>query len=219
MGAGNTGGTTGTGAGGPVPLFGTVEYINDQIGVAVVTLTDAGGEWAGSGRVEIRSSSRAALYEAAYIRAAQAAASKGGCLKTFAAVGVVTFAVFASACAERVALTVERRPGNALNVEVGCPADRCRMQPPGHWPAGGPGVARWLASGGSPLVLGACSDVTCPLQGGDVPRLAERVRELEAENAGLRREAAEYRTSCCSAAVRCGRCARDLSVTEKAVQS
>lgn len=33
------------------------------------------------------------------------------------------------------------------------------------------------------------------------------------EIAGLRREAAEYRTSCCSAAVRCGRCARDLSVT------
>lgn len=73
-----------------------------------------------------------------------------------------SFGDFAAACDARMDLPVVRRPGNALNVEHVSPQDRCREQPPEHWPSSGPGVGRWLASGGSPLVLGTCRAGGCP---------------------------------------------------------
>lgn len=59
-------------------------------------------------------------------------------------------------CPWRVALGVPRRPANALNVEVGQPAPRCRLRCPD-----GRGDA-WLLSGGSPLAYGYCSIRGCP---------------------------------------------------------
>jgi hypothetical protein len=70
-------------------------------------------------------------------------------------------------CDQRIDLGVERRRANALNVEIGTPASRCKMKLPEHWKQiGGPTAmssSRWLASGGSPLVLGACSS-SCPMK-------------------------------------------------------
>lgn len=77
-------------------------------------------------------------------------------------VAAEAFARYAAGCPYRIALEVERRPGNALNVEIGTPVARCRSKPPRHWPAGA-GWLRWLASGGSPLVFGPCSR-SCPLK-------------------------------------------------------
>lgn len=73
------------------------------------------------------------------------------------------FKSYAEGCPNRVKLEVERRPGNALNVEVGTPAPRCKLQTPEHW-GKAPSVARWLASGGSALVLGRCAAGACPLK-------------------------------------------------------
>jgi len=53
-----------------------------------------------------------------------------------------------------------RRRANALNVEVGAPIPRCTLKEPEHWPNKGM-AARWLLSGGSPLVFGPCS-ANCP---------------------------------------------------------
>lgn len=75
----------------------------------------------------------------------------------------MTFAAFAETCAERIELDVERRPGNALNLEIGAPVPRCRLRPPEHWGDRAPSVSRWLRSGGSPLVLGHCECRGCPL--------------------------------------------------------
>ena len=59
-----------------------------------------------------------------------------------------------------------RRPANALCIEIGQPATRCKLKIPdswkGHEPKQGVSLAtRWLWSGGSPLVFGYC-DVDCP---------------------------------------------------------
>jgi hypothetical protein len=75
---------------------------------------------------------------------------------------VSDFGSYADACPKRIVLPIERRPGNALNVEIGQPMDRCRLRPPSHWPEGM--VGRWLASGGSALVLGVCCAARCPLK-------------------------------------------------------
>jgi len=49
-----------------------------------------------------------------------------------------------------------RRPVNGLNIEIGEPQGRCRLRTPPHWGDADPRAARWLWSGGSPLVLGLC---------------------------------------------------------------
>jgi len=73
-------------------------------------------------------------------------------------------------CPNRIEPELPRRPVNGLNVEVGPPAPRCRRKLPKHWK--GVTAARWLLSGGSPLVFGRCSS-SCPSgclnqrQGGD----------------------------------------------------
>lgn len=71
------------------------------------------------------------------------------------------FEAFATACPHRVEMPTPRRPGNALNVEIGTPAPRCKVRPPTHW-GDETSVARWLLSGGDALVLGRCSRARCP---------------------------------------------------------
>lgn len=71
-----------------------------------------------------------------------------------------------TSCPHRIELGVERRPANALNVEVGTPLPRCRIQTPEHWGKVDPRGGRWLLSGGSPLVLAPCSSANCPLSTG-----------------------------------------------------
>jgi hypothetical protein len=65
-------------------------------------------------------------------------------------------------CSARVELGIERRGANALNIEIGAPSPRCMNKRPEHWPASASAL-RWLASGGTALVLGACSN-PCPLK-------------------------------------------------------
>jgi hypothetical protein len=66
-------------------------------------------------------------------------------------------------CPQRIELPLIRRPGNALNVEIGTPLPRCRCHTPEDWGANDPRGARWLASGGSGYVFGTCSRAACPL--------------------------------------------------------
>ncbi len=73
------------------------------------------------------------------------------------------FKDYAEKCPNRVEAELERRPVNGLNVEIGAPAPRCKLRTPEHWPEG-VGAARWLASGGSALVLAPCSGGPCPLK-------------------------------------------------------
>lgn len=74
-----------------------------------------------------------------------------------------------TACPHRVELGVERRPGNALNIEIGAPMRRCRLRTPEHWNGADHRAVRWLASGGSALVLGNCDLSNCPLSTGKTP--------------------------------------------------
>lgn len=67
-------------------------------------------------------------------------------------------------CNARIRIPLERRPGNALNVEIGQPADRCIEKRPHHWPNSMTAI-RWLASGGEALVFGCCCP-PCPLDDG-----------------------------------------------------
>lgn len=85
--------------------------------------------------------------------------------------------VFERDCAERMGAPFKRRPANALNVEIGAPQDRCRLKTPSSWRGADPRAARWLASGGSALVLGLC--------GGNCPRLAQRSVDEERRSAPL----------------------------------
>ena len=66
------------------------------------------------------------------------------------------------ACKNLIAPELLRRRANALNVEVGQPVPRCRLKTPEHWGDADPRAARWLLSGGSPLVLGLCTPNGCP---------------------------------------------------------
>jgi hypothetical protein len=68
----------------------------------------------------------------------------------------MSFAAFKASCPALWELEVERRPGNALNLEVGQAADRCSLQSPD-----GRGLA-WELSGGSKLAYGACCASACP---------------------------------------------------------
>lgn len=73
-------------------------------------------------------------------------------------------------CSHRVEVDVPRRPANALNVEVGTPAPRCKLKVPEDWAGREPRsglslAARWMWSGGSPLVFGVCTPncKSCPV--------------------------------------------------------
>lgn len=68
----------------------------------------------------------------------------------------VRFEDLSPICPSRMALDVERRPGNALNIEIGTPVPRCSQKSPD-----GRGLT-WLRSGGSPLAYGVCAHHDCP---------------------------------------------------------
>lgn len=127
-------------------FYATIEFLSGQP-AAILTLTDRAGEWAGSGRIEVRSGLRSDLYEEAYRQASFNAASKGGRLERFS--------VVRETCPSRRELAVERRPGNALNVEIGAAVPRCVERRPDHWPDA-MSSQRWIGSGGSLLVFGLC---------------------------------------------------------------
>jgi hypothetical protein len=65
-------------------------------------------------------------------------------------------------CQFRERTEIIRRPANALNIEIGAPADRCLMRPPGGWREGRSNMA-WLLSGGSVLSYGLCCG-ECPAE-------------------------------------------------------
>jgi hypothetical protein len=73
------------------------------------------------------------------------------------------FRNYAERCPYRTGRSVERRPGNALNVEIGAPMPRCKLRTPKHWPEHMT-AARWIMSGGDCLVFGLCSHGGCPLK-------------------------------------------------------
>jgi len=70
------------------------------------------------------------------------------------------FSELSAICPDRRELSVQRRPGNALNVEIGAPLPRCLLRSPD-----GRGLA-WLASGGDVLAYGTCDRAACPHAGG-----------------------------------------------------
>ena len=72
-------------------------------------------------------------------------------------------------CPKLITPELLRRPANALNVEVGQAAPRCRLKTPEHWGDADPEATRWLRSGGSPLALGPCTPNACPLIAGSPP--------------------------------------------------
>lgn len=74
----------------------------------------------------------------------------------------IRFEDFAPACPDRIEPALLRRPANALNIEIGAPMPRCRLNTPEGWDGADHRAARWLASGGSALVLGVCACATCP---------------------------------------------------------
>lgn len=136
----------------------TYEIIGRRV---IVALFDSKGEWAGAGRIDVPRGSRR---EAALREAKQRAWIKGGTLVGFAPHSV-PFVEIKEACPERIALGVERRPANALNIEIGTPLARCREQTPVAWEGVDHRASRWLLSGGSPLVLGVCCAENCPRTG------------------------------------------------------
>jgi hypothetical protein len=75
--------------------------------------------------------------------------------------GAEAFTKYCEGCPNRIAPDVERRPGNALNVEIGTPVPRCKLRAPARHKGM---EVRWLLSGGSPLIFGACNRSACPLQ-------------------------------------------------------
>jgi hypothetical protein len=69
----------------------------------------------------------------------------------------MSFSEFKKDCPHKLTPADSRRPGNALNVEIPCsPSERCRLKIPENWPDDSH-AARWINSGGSELVFGACS--------------------------------------------------------------
>lgn len=67
-------------------FWATIEFLNGQR-AAIIELTDIStGEWAGAGRIEVRSGRRDDLYEEGYRQAAVSAHSKGGRLERFSVV-------------------------------------------------------------------------------------------------------------------------------------
>jgi hypothetical protein len=144
----------------------TIEYL-PGLRAAIIELTGAAGEWAGGFRIELprnHSASRSSLYEQGYDAACAAAALKGGDIGRFSEHVEEEQCGDPGACGQLVSEPLIRRPGNALNVEIGAPLPRCRLKMPSHWSAiGGPGASslRWLGSGGSPFVFGPCTPRAC----------------------------------------------------------
>ena len=70
---------------------------------------------------------------------------------------------FSIGCGNRTQPPLERRPANALVIEVGAPHARCLIQPPdGRGVTRDGGTMDWLRSGGSVLSYGWCAQSSCP---------------------------------------------------------
>jgi hypothetical protein len=65
-------------------------------------------------------------------------------------------------CPHRLESIVERRRANALCVEVGTPLPRCILKPSTNTAGQKIDAIRWLGSGGSVFVFGACTPNNCP---------------------------------------------------------
>jgi hypothetical protein len=61
---------------------GTIEYISGQR-AAIIELVNINGEWSGGGRIDLKSGSKADLYEEGYRQLSINAAGKGGTLETY----------------------------------------------------------------------------------------------------------------------------------------
>jgi hypothetical protein len=146
-------------------FYATVEFLKGQ-SAAILELTDQQGDFAGAGRIEVRSGRRSDLYEEAYRQASLNASGKGGRLERFSVVGeaspvvLPTWRTYRETCHARLENQQLRRPANALNVEIGTAMDRCVAKRPSHWPEH-MSALRWIASGGAVLVFGLCSPA-CP---------------------------------------------------------
>ena len=136
----------------------TLEYAKGGR-IGVLALFDKRGEWSGASRIEGRN--RGEIYELAYDRADASAVMKGGRLGRLSVIDAPR-EFKSDACAHAIEMEMERRPANALNLEIGQPLTRCRLKTPDHWGGADPKAARWLLSGGSPLVLGYCACSACP---------------------------------------------------------
>lgn len=134
-------------------FYATVEFLSGQK-AAILDLTNEAGEWAGTGRIEVRSGLQSDLYEEAYRQASLRAQIHGGRLERFS--------VVRESCGSRVQTELQRRPSNALNLEIGQPMARCMNKRPDHWPES-MSALRWIGSGGGAFVLGPC-DGLCPME-------------------------------------------------------
>ncbi len=153
-------------------FYGTVEFLSGQR-AAILTLTDHAGEWAGSGRIDLRPSFsggvRAALYEEAYRQASFNAQSKGGRLERFSIVEPEpptprpTWLEQSESCGSRVWPAFLHRKANALNIEPMQPSARCLNRKPEHWPEH-MSALRWRGSGGEASVFGLCEPSHCPVR-------------------------------------------------------
>jgi len=150
-------------------FYGTVEFLSGQK-AAILTLTNAAGEWSGEGRIEVRSGLESDLYEEAYRQASLRAQSHGGRLERFSVVESPqpprpTWKKRRETCGANVTPAFQHRRANALNVEPIQPWARCLDKKPAHWPEGASAL-RWMASGGEAFVFGACSAL-CPREAGN----------------------------------------------------
>jgi hypothetical protein len=164
-------------------FYGTIEFLSGQR-AAILTLTDQAGNWAGSGRIEVRSGLRSDLYEEAYRQASLNALSKGGRLERFSRIPDTTKGLpgvpnspdgagqalagiqqswneRSETCGSRVVPAFLHRSANALNIEPMQPSARCLNRKPEHWPAS-MSALRWIGSGGEALVFGRCEASQCP---------------------------------------------------------
>lgn len=66
-------------------------------------------------------------------------------------------------CRFRIDPDLQRRPANALNIEIGFPMPRCILKTPENWEGTSVTAARWLLSGGDVFVFGICT-CNCPLK-------------------------------------------------------
>lgn len=130
----------------------TIEFLTGQK-AAIVTLLDQAGEWSGASRIEVRSGSKADLYEQGYIHASASAVCKGGRLSSYS---VEEPPPKIETCRSRLEPSLERRRVNGLNIEIGSTLPRCTRKSPDDR-----GLV-WLLSGGSPLAYGHCTPSACP---------------------------------------------------------
>ena len=72
------------------------------------------------------------------------------------------FADFAPRCPDRITIPDTYRNPSALHIDPPSPTPRCRLRTPEDWGDADHRAARWLLSGGSPLVLGECACRWCP---------------------------------------------------------